>query len=185
MRTEWIDKVEVVNRQIIEAVRLFFNERDSVAIHTLIASAHQILFDLGKQKNIQSALKNTASLRKSEVQKFIRKINYPYNFFKHADKDPNSKINILPLVDLTVDFIFDAIVMLQQISGELPYEAKIYWLWFVSKYNEGFDNLPADSETRKFQEVGLGNLEFKDISKFIYYIDKYGGIDKVAEIFNT
>lgn len=75
--------------------------------------------------------------------------------------------------------------MLQQISGELPYEAKIYWLWFVSKYHEGFDNLPEDSETRKFQEVGLGNLEFKDISKFIYYIDKYGGIDKVAEIFNT
>lgn len=184
MRTEWIDKVKVVNRQIKEAVRLFFNERDPVAIHTLIASAHQILFDLGKQKNIQSLLKNTASLRKSEVQKFIRQINYPYNFFKHADKDPNSKINILPLIDLTVDFIFDAIVMLQQITGELPYEAKIYWLWFVSKYHEGFDNLPKDSEIKKFQEVDLGNLEFKDINKFIYYIDKYGGIDKVAEIFN-
>lgn len=93
MRTEWIDKVEIVNRQIIEAIRLFFNERDSVAIHTLIASAHQILFDVGKQKNIQSALKNTASLRKSEVQEFIRKINYPYNFFKHADK-----IQILKLI---------------------------------------------------------------------------------------
>lgn len=185
MRTEWFDKVEVVNRQIKEAIRLFFDKRDPVAIHTLIASAHQILFDIGKRKHIKSAFKNTSSLKQSEVQKFIRSINYPFNFFKHADKDQNSKINILPLIDLTVDFIFDAIVMLQQIGGELPYEAKIFWLWFVSKYHEGFDNLPEDSVTKRFQEVGIGDLEFKYINKFIYYIDKHGGIDKVAESLNA
>ena len=42
------DKLDVIRRQIKEAVRLFFEERDRVVIHTIIASAHQILFVIGK-----------------------------------------------------------------------------------------------------------------------------------------
>jgi len=109
-----IDKLEVVCRQIKEAVRLFFEERDRVVIHTIIASAHQILFDLGKQTHVKSVVRNTEELRKPEIQKYLRTINYPYNFFKHADRDSAGRINIGPLDRLTSDFIMDAIVMLQQ-----------------------------------------------------------------------
>jgi len=40
MDVHWVDKVEVARRQIREAVRLFFEARDLVVIHTVIASAH-------------------------------------------------------------------------------------------------------------------------------------------------
>ena len=174
MQTEWIDKIEVVNRQIREAVRLFFEQRDSVAIHTIIASAHQILFDLGRAKGIESSIKNTAALRRNEIQEFLKNINYPHNFFKHADKDPDSPINVAPLERLTADFIMDAIVMLQRLSGAIPIEGKVYGHWFISKFKEEFDNLPDDSEIRKMQQVNLAGWDFPTISQFLKFCEVLG-----------
>lgn len=164
-----IDKLEVVRRQIKEAVRLFFEERDRIVIHTIIASAHQILFDLGKQSHGKSAIKNTEELRNPEIQKYLRTINYPYNFLKHADRDPGGRINIGPLDRLTSDFIMDAIVMLQQIAGDIPTEAKVYWFWFVSKYPQEFDNLPKDSVITKMQSEGLSEWDFQTFYQFLLF----------------
>ena len=49
----------------------------------------QILFDLSKGKGFSGALKNTAGMRREEVQEHLRLVNYPFNFFKHADRDPD------------------------------------------------------------------------------------------------
>ncbi|MBN2286332.1 MAG: hypothetical protein JXI43_07780 [Tissierellales bacterium] len=166
-----IDKLDVVRRQIKEAVRLFFEERDRVVIHTIIASAHQILFDIGKKSDVKSAVKNTMGLRNPEIQKYLKTINYPYNFFKHADRDPKAKINIGPLNRLTSDFIMDAIVMLQQLAENIPTEAKVYWFWFVSKYPQEFDNLPKDGEIAKMQSEGLTDWDFKTITQFLLFND--------------
>jgi hypothetical protein len=59
----WINKIDVARRHISEAVRLFFGERDAVVIHTIIASAHQVLFDIGSVNEIRSVLKNTEALK--------------------------------------------------------------------------------------------------------------------------
>ena len=75
MEVHWIDKLDVVRLQITEAVRLFFEQRDAVVIHMIVASTHQILFDLGKSKGIASAVKNTAALKGEEIQNFLRSIN--------------------------------------------------------------------------------------------------------------
>src|ERR1035441_8899965 len=83
----WIDKVEVARRQIKETVRMFFGERDPVAIHTLIAAAHQILTDIGEKRGAKSVF----------VGKKTQRLNHPFNFLKHADRDPDGKINIGPM----------------------------------------------------------------------------------------
>jgi len=184
METDWIDKVEVVNKQINEAIRLFFDERDPVAIHTLIASAHQILLDLGKVKGVDSQIKNTKSLEKKEVQELIKSINYPYNFFKHADRDHEARINIAPLVELTSDFLMDAIIMLQRISGNIPDEAKIFWTWFVSQNEEEFNNLPEGSEIRRMQELKINEWDFPSISNFIKFIENFGSIEAANKSLN-
>ncbi len=177
METVWIDKVEVVNKQLKEAVRLYFDERDPVVIHTLIASAHQILFDLGKLKGIDSEIKNTKALEKKGVQDLIKNINYPYNFFKHADKDHDAKINVTPLIELTSNFLMDAIIMLQRISGNIPDEAKVFWNWFLSENKSEFDNLPEGSEIIKMQEMKMNEWDFSTISNFIKFIDVFGSIE--------
>jgi hypothetical protein len=171
MEVHWIDKQEIVRRQLREAVRLFFEERDPVVIHTVVASAHQILLDLGGPKGIASVVKNTEALRGAELQSFLRSINYPYNFFKHANKDPDSKINVGPLERFTQDFIMDAVVMFQRLCGDIPFEAKVYWTWFVSKYHEEFDDCPSDGEIKKLQEQQLSDWDFPTIRQFLTFCD--------------
>ena len=174
MQIEWIDKIEVATRQIREAVRLFFEQRDAVVIHTIIASAHQILFDLGQARGIDSSIKNTAGLRQNEIQEFLKSINYPYNFFKHADRKPDSKINVAPLERFTADFVMDAIVMLQRLSGTIPIEGKVFWHWFVSKFKEEFDNLRDDSEIRRMQQANLAGWDFATITQFLQFCNVLG-----------
>ncbi len=161
--SDTIDKVAIVNRQIGEAVLLFFEERDHIVIHTIIASAHQILFDLGKSAGVDSSIKNTSKLNSQEIQEFMHSVNYPYNFFKNADKYPDKEIDIGPLGRLTQDYIMDAIVMLQQLTGEIPDAAKVFWHWFVSYYPEEFDNLPKDGVIPEMQQQKFGEWSFPAI----------------------
>jgi hypothetical protein len=169
MNVHWVDKTEVVCRQLCEAIRLFFEARDRVVIHTVIASAHQILFDLGKQKGITSALKHSDGVSDQELREYLLAINYPFKFFKHADRDPNGKINIAPLERFTQDFIMDAIVMLQRIKGDIPVEAKIFWHWFVSKYPQEFEDCPDGGMIREMIKSGLAEWDFPTIREFISF----------------
>ena len=162
-----ITKFDVVSRQLTAAVTLFFQGGDLVVIHTLVAAAHQILVALGKTRGIGSIVKNTAGLSQSEMPEFLRTINYPFNFFKHADRDSDDRINIGPLPRFTQDFIMDAVVMLQRLTGDIPFEAKVFWHWFVSKYPQEFDNLPQDGEIAKMQQLRMADMSFDKILALI------------------
>lgn len=164
-----VDKKAVASRLIKEAVWLFFNQRDNIAVHTVIASAHQVLFDIGQKKDIVSAVKNPGATNGLNFGEFLKGINYPYNFFKHADRDAEDKINVYPLKRMTEDFIMDAILMLQNISGELPFEAKVYWHWFVSAYPEEFDNLAVDGQIAMMQKENYSTMSFKELAMFIEF----------------
>jgi len=169
MEQHWINKNDVAKRQIIEAVTLFFESRDFVVIHTIIASAHQILLDVGKEQGIVSAIKNPEGFTREEFRKHIKTINEPYNFFKHADKDPKGKINIASIERFTSDFILDAIIMLQNIDENLPIEAKVFWGWFVSTYREEFEDCPKDGEIKKIIALGLNKWDFPTILQFLKF----------------
>jgi hypothetical protein len=78
---------------------------------------------------------------------------------------------VLALKRFTQDFITDAIVMLQRLCGDIPMEAKVYWVWFVSKYSEDFDDCPADKEIKKMQAKGLANWDFSTIRQFLTFCD--------------
>lgn len=178
VKTQIINKIDVATRQLREAIHLFFEQRDVIVIHTIVASAHQILVDLAVRAGASSVVKNTSALKEKEVQKFLETVNYPYNFFKHADHDPDKSINIEPLDRLTADFILDAIIMLQQLVDDIPIEAKIYWAWFVSYYHREFDNLPEDGEIAKMQKFKLGKMPFPEIVSFIEFADITGSVKK-------
>jgi hypothetical protein len=73
-----IDKFEAAQRQLDCAIRLWFVDEESLAIHTLAYAACCILRDLlGSQKR--------EVLSKFEVS---QKFGEVPNFLKHADRDP-------------------------------------------------------------------------------------------------
>jgi hypothetical protein len=133
-KPEWVSKIDVARRLLSTAIRLFFEQRDPVAVHTLVAAAHQILADLGNAAGVLSLLKGS-----NQTAEFIRKMNYAANFSKHADNDPEGRINIQPLGRFTAEFLMDAVVLLQRLTHELPMEGKIFWTWFVKRNRELFE----------------------------------------------
>ncbi|MDR4498810.1 MAG: hypothetical protein MRK02_12960 [Candidatus Scalindua sp.] len=52
---EIVSKLDVARRQLRIAIRLFFERKDCIAIHTLAASAHDVLFPILKKNNPSAA----------------------------------------------------------------------------------------------------------------------------------
>lgn len=169
-----VTKLDVAARQLSAAIRLFFTEWDAVAVHTLAAAAHQILVDLGKRQGIESVVKNTSRMTKPEARRFLKTINYPYNFLKHADQDPEGTMYVVPLDRFAQDFLMDAVLMLQRMAHDIPFAGKVFWHWYVSKYPAEFEDLPKDGEVAKMQKLHMADMAFREIAMFLKFNDAFG-----------
>ena len=161
---EWQTKQDIAHRQIVEAIRMFFERRDPVATHTVISAAHQILTDLAKGSETPSVLRRSDNLKS---------INFGSNFLKHADKDPKGRINVEPLAALNAEFLMDAVGMLQNVTGDLPFAGKLYFSWFVTTHEDLFENMPPDMVPRLGTDT-LDPNDFDTIAKFLQYESVFG-----------
>lgn len=109
---ETISKLDAARRQLDSAISLYFQESDPVVVHTLACAAHQIIHDINKSKGSTDLL-----YEKFRTRGFTTaQINKHYNFFKHADKDPdpNGEIEFNP--KFTEIFILFAIRGLSELG---------------------------------------------------------------------
>ena len=84
-----IRKIDAARSQLDTAITLWFHEADPVSIHTLACSAHQILYDINQHRKGPELLFDSA-LIKDEFRNLAKKyLHKHYNFFKHANKDPD------------------------------------------------------------------------------------------------
>jgi hypothetical protein len=84
-----VAKMDAALRQLDTAIRLWFSDGDAVSIHTLVGAAYQIIHDFNKQKGGRDLLFDSGIIKeefRAQAIKFLRK---DFNFFKHADEDPN------------------------------------------------------------------------------------------------
>jgi len=56
MNIERITKLDAAIRQLDTAITLWFTEADTISIHTLACSAHQIIHDINQQKGHRDLL---------------------------------------------------------------------------------------------------------------------------------
>src|SRR5438067_13371157 len=83
-----VAKLEVAQRQLAQAIRLFFDSGDQVAIHTLASAAYQIFSDVCGKRGIPREIEDSAILDEMGVKKqVLEAMPRPQNFFKHADRD--------------------------------------------------------------------------------------------------
>ncbi|GAA6130164.1 hypothetical protein [Halopseudomonas sabulinigri] len=82
-----LTKFDAAERQLLQAIRLFFREEDAISIHTLSEAASQILYDIGKETGIKSMFRDSDRIREDKKKEFFSYLFKSRNFFKHADKD--------------------------------------------------------------------------------------------------
>lgn len=134
---ELVSKLEAAERQLRQAIRLFFERKDTISIHTLVSAAYQILFDLAKCHNPsaldRSALNpNNPMIRENKRGLWTRTVRSSQNFFKHADSDPDKTHNFYP--GATQFHLYDAVVLYRQLTSRGPVEIIMFQGWFYLKY---------------------------------------------------
>jgi hypothetical protein len=155
-----ISKSEAASRQFTEAVRLFFEFRDPIAVHTLAASAHQLLTDLGKQANVKSNIREL-DVPDELKPEWHRLINEPYNFFKHADRDASLKLIFNP--QLTEWLLLDGSYMAEHLCQPLPYSAVVFRAWFFLDHSE----LMTSDDVRQYLDSLNKDINSRDRSFFL------------------
>ena len=123
-----ITKIDAARAQLDEAIKLFFEARSAIAIHTLVMAVHQLLHDYtGRSK---SMLKNERAIQEFGRER-IHRYNKEFNFFKHSVDDKDEILNFD--AELHTYFLIDAIYLFATATGEWPHSHKVFNLWFILK----------------------------------------------------
>jgi len=85
MITEKLTKSDAARRQTDEAIRMFFDRRDTVAPHTVAAAAAQVLADVGEHHGFQGWTRNKAIVKPEHWKRWRDCVTKYERFFKHAD----------------------------------------------------------------------------------------------------
>jgi hypothetical protein len=166
-----LTKFDAAERQLIQAIRLFFREEDSVSIHTLSEAASQILHDIGKDLGIQSMIRDSVLIREDKKKQFLGYLFKSRNFFKHADRDKdethefNDEINDFSLID--------TIHLHQAIKKSWIPETLTFYLWFGLKWPNLI--IPNTEYSHLLEKLRANNFTppENDKSLFIEVIDNY------------
>ena len=133
-RVQYVTKLQAARRQLVTAVRLFFDDREPVSVHTLAHASWEISSCLCRHSGVTNFLElgsKATGLQVSEIRKLAG--NYK-NFFKHADRDPEAALD--DFGDACNDFVLFAATMDLEFlcKGRLPTELRTFYLWFCAVY---------------------------------------------------
>ncbi len=151
--SERIAKIEAVRRQLRTAIRMFFEDGDSVSIHTLTAAGHELLRGLLKLKGEGSFMKDSDVVRPDFRKEWVAAINRAQNFFKHADRDVDEVLEFNP--EITTFLLFDCALMYHKLTGRFLRELWIFTGWVALIYPRFFkDGSVFDAVEELARETG-------------------------------
>jgi hypothetical protein len=138
-----VTKLDAARRQIRTAIRLWFEESDPVSIHTLASAAHEIVHTVFKRKGLSGLLFDTRLIKPEYRSDFANLITSPSNFFKHAQRDPDSEIEFDPI--LTEMILIIAVYGLANIDGNSGDIENTFMAWMaIHKPNLFTENIYAN-----------------------------------------
>jgi hypothetical protein len=130
-----ISKLDAARRQILTAIRLYFNHGDIVSMHTLASAAFKITQNIcDTSPDLPDSLTDWIDeLVKPEAKKtFWNLLHETANFFKHADHDPDAVHEFYP--EQTENMLFFAVYQYRQLTGEWSAEIRLFSTWKLSTW---------------------------------------------------
>jgi hypothetical protein len=130
---ETITKIEAARRQLVTAIRLFFEDADSVSVYALAQAAWELLDALCTHRSTTRFRQEmTTATGLSEVN--IKKIaSYGRNFFKHADRDPEAVLEDFT-DDLNDHVLIAACFDYGELAGSKPMEVQVFQIWYFAAH---------------------------------------------------
>lgn len=142
-----VSKSEAANRQLCAAIRLFFEDGDSIAVHTLACAAREIYEKHCGKVGVERMLDHIKAANPNYTQKDIMKLlNAARNFFKH---DGVSLDDAIEFSDEMNDFALFSVCYdcTMLCTPNQPAEVQAYSIWFIAVKQPHEDGgNPADIE---------------------------------------
>lgn len=149
-----LTKFDVAERQLNQAILLFFDEQDPVSIHTLAEAAAQVLYDIRKLTGASSIARDTDRIRPEFHREWLAAVFSSRNFFKHADKDKDAVHTFKE--EFNHYSLLDGVNMYVSAKKSWTPESAVYFAWFSTMYpqtiQEGTD---FDAVAAKFRSGPL------------------------------
>ncbi len=151
-----LTKLDVARRQLAVAIRLFFDERDPVSVHTLAANAWEIVDVLCINKGIESFSEQTRKNIPNGKSLKYHYINGPYrNFFKHADRDPDATLDGFS-DDKNDHLLFMVVEDLLRLEQTKLFECVVFQPWYLAVYEEKIAPKDREKFLPKLHEIFPG-----------------------------
>jgi hypothetical protein len=166
---EVVTKLEAADRQLRLAIRLFFERKDLIGVHALVAAALEIFRQVGRPRGLKSFYEwvneRVRPEKRSEVLKLFREAQ---NFFKHSGKDARKELKFY--YTYTPLYIFNAAHLAYKLTGTRSPESNVFMTWFIFK-NPGV--LLDDEEARQVEGALAGAVDPDNFEAFLFLIDHY------------
>jgi len=151
--TRTVSKTEAASRQLCAAIRLFFDDQDAIAVHTLACAAGEIFEKLSGKQRLVPSIKFVERTKPKGID-VRQSLGRARNFFKHADTDADVVLEFS-------DVMNDLVVLLAsldaaQVLRERPVEIDAYISWYFVIY---LSESEADGESGRWQRHGGHVLE--------------------------
>jgi hypothetical protein len=148
-----ITKMDAAHRQIRAAIRMWFTEEDPVAIHTLIAAAHELLHTLFKRKGLSGLIFDSPIIREEYRGDAAKRIKAPATFFKHSQRDPDAVIDFYPRMNELLLFACVHALGRMDEPNSLEYDSLLWWIWVHYPKFFPADTIRYQIPTDVFQDV--------------------------------
>ncbi|WGS53755.1 hypothetical protein LFL96_22175 [Paraburkholderia sp. D15] len=131
-----VTKIDAARRQLVTAIRLFFDGGDPVSVYSLASNAWEVIDVLCTSAGVESfSMQVRESLPAGHTLKYH--INEPCrNFFKHAEQDPNPDSSVELREANVVAILFLAVEDYIRFRQGSPVEAQVFQLWFIAVFPE-------------------------------------------------
>ena len=132
MTIQPVSKCEAAARQLRAAIRMYFENAEPLAIHTVAGAAHGLLLDLLRRRAGLPTSNGEAGVAPDQVAFVTEMVRAAKNFLKHADRDPESVLSFN--TDWTDFLLYDAIAMHLTLTLDLTQEDVFFIMWITAKY---------------------------------------------------
>ena len=160
---EIVTKLEAAERQLWVAIRLFFERRDAIAVHTLAAAAHSVLVDLARPRGGKIFFEKDKYAR-PEDKEDNDMLRAAQNFFKHGAKDPNQELPFF--FETTLFLLYDAALLHWRLTGALSSEVSAFISWYWGK-NPDLLTRSKPSPGLVEQVKNYARYDFEDILRLL------------------
>ncbi len=186
-----IDKTEAARRQLETAIDLYFDDADSLSVHTLAFASLKVLFDLYPHRNQDGFAAQLDGIVKKEGWKAMSGVA---NFLKHADRDPDALLapnhpqQCMSIIGL-------ATLLYRRITGDLSLKMRAFDYWVEELGYEDLEIEELDTDPQRVQAFAdhraqiraLPHAEMMAVGKsqyqfFLKNFEKLQGMARQAEI---